>query len=70
MRSAFTTIIIIAFGAVILWIASDAQIGHLAEILPFISGREVGLYDWAGVAVLAITVWGIARLLRRQDSDS
>jgi hypothetical protein len=70
MRSAIITIIIIAFGAVILWIASDAQIGHLAEVLPFISGRDVGLYDWAGLAVLLITAWGIARLLRRRDNDS
>ena len=70
MRSAFITIIVIAFGALIAWIASDAQIGHLAEVLPFISGRDVGLYDWAGLAVLLITTWGIAQLLRRRDNDS
>ena len=70
MRPAIVTIIVIAFGALIVWIGTDSEISHLAEVLPFLGGHEVGLYDWAGLAVLVITAWGIGRLFSNSEDES
>lgn len=39
-----------------------------AFIFPFCDG-EIDLYTWAGVAVLAITIWGLHRLNRNNDQE-
>ena len=43
---------------------------HLAKILPFANRHDnVDFYDWAGVIVLAIFVWGLYRLARNNNKD-
>ena len=42
---------------------------HIAKVLPFASGKPPGLYDWAGIVMILITITG-TRALRRGRDDS
>ncbi len=34
----------------------------MRAIIPFFSGRDIGLYDWAGLVLVVFVWWGLARL--------
>lgn len=40
----------------------------IRSILPFLGGREVGVYDCGGLALLGLLGWGIWRL-RHDESE-
>lgn len=41
----------------------DDQTFPIVQILPFCGGHPPGLYDWAGLAVILITLAGVTGLL-------
>ena len=36
----------------------------IRSVIPFMSGRDISIYDWAGLALLIIVAWGLVRLRR------
>ena len=62
--------LIILITAVAVNFIKNGETFHLAKILPFANkGDNVDLYDWAGVAVLAIFAWGLYRLHRNSNDN-
>jgi hypothetical protein len=63
------TIILVLTFAALVWIRSDGLYDFdIRTALPFMGGRRgIGAYDWAGIALLAISLWGLGRLLRRSQ---
>jgi len=63
--------LIILIAAVVINFIKDEQLFHISKVLPFSNRPEpVGMYDWAGVAALAICAWGLYRLSRnRRNHD-
>jgi len=41
----------------------------LGKILPFCGGRSTSLYDFGGLVLLALTIWGILRMRQSHDSE-
>ena len=65
------TIIVILTFAALIWIRSDGAYDFdIRTVLPFMGGRrDIGAYDWAGIALLAISLWGLSRLLHRGQTS-
>jgi hypothetical protein len=62
--------LIIFIGAVIINFLRDGATFHIAKTLPFANGPErIGLYDYAGVAAMAIVAWGLYRLNRKNGDE-
>ncbi len=63
-------ILIILIAAVALNFIKTGQQFHIAKLLPF-ADRDfnVDIYDYAGLAAIAIFVWGLLRLNRKDDED-
>ena len=40
---------------------------HILHTFPFLGGQPPGMYDAAGVAMILIALWGLARLNRIRD---
>jgi len=67
MRIAVAVFIVLIISATIVAVRGDADF-PLVQALPFLRGRgKPENYEWAGVAMLAITAWGIGRLYRKSD---
>ena len=57
-------ILIITFAA-LSWIRSDGQYDFdIRSIIPFMRGSDISLYDWGGLALILLGIWGIGRLRR------
>ena len=69
MKRTITTVIVVLALLLINWVRQSADFGHIARILPFCSGREVGLYDFASLILIGLLVWGLLRLSRRDSSN-
>jgi len=65
------TIIVILTLAALVWIRSDGIYDFdVRSALPFMGGRRgISAYDWAGIALLAISLWGLSRLLHRGQTS-
>ena len=63
------TIILLITIMVIAFIRAAGDSFHIASVLPFRDG-DVDLYDWAGLAMAGIFLWGLYRLRRRDEDDS
>jgi len=61
-------IIVITLGIVAFLRADDPS--DLRMVLPFVSGQEVGLYDFAGAVVLLIAGWTIGSRLWRASMSA
>jgi hypothetical protein len=60
--------LILFIGAVVINFLRDGATFHIAKTLPFANGPEpIDLYDYAGVAALAILAWGLYRLNRKKE---
>ena len=56
--------------AVVINFIRAGEMFHLAKILPFANRHDdVDFYDWAGVVVLVIFVWGLYRLARNNKDE-
>ena len=62
--------LVILIGAVVInFLRGDATF-HIAKTLPCANGPErIDLYDYAGVAALAIIAWGLYRLKRKAEDE-
>lgn len=63
------TVIVLLVFLLINWVRQSADFGHIARILPFCSGREVGLYDFASLIMIGLLAWGLLRLFQQDSSD-
>jgi hypothetical protein len=41
----------------------------IRSIVPFMSGGEITLFDWGGLVLLILVVWGIFRVRRLGSKD-
>jgi hypothetical protein len=59
--------LIIVIAAVVINFLRDGRLFHIAKTLPFAGGPErISQYDWAGVIMLIIFLWGLHRLKRNK----
>jgi len=65
------TIIVILTCAALIWIRSDGLYDFdIRTVLPFMGGRrDIGAYDWGGLALVGLGLWGIGRLLHRGQTS-
>ena len=62
--------LIIFIAALVINFFRNGRMFHIAKTLPFSNfPEEVGIYDWASVAVLAILAWGFYRIKRNSEDD-
>ena len=62
------TLLILAIAALINFVRSGETF-HIARTLPFAAGADQPpLYEFAGIAMLGITLWGFFRLVRRNSA--
>jgi hypothetical protein len=70
MKAAKIVLVLLVISALIGVVRSGRGLGHIGRVLPFCSGGEPGLYDFGALAVIAIALWGIARMYRAgKDTD-
>ena len=70
MKAAKIILVLLVISALIGFVRSGRDLGHIGRVLPFCSGGAPGLYDFAALAVVAIALWGIARMYRAgKDAD-
>ena len=56
-------VILVIMLAVLSWIRSDGRYDFdIRTIVPFMHGSDVTIYDWGGLILIALGVWGFARL--------
>lgn len=66
MKVAWVVLILVLLASVACWVRGGADF-NIVSALPFLGGRPPGIADIGALALLAITGWGIARLLTRKD---
>jgi len=70
MKAAKIILVLLVIAALIGVVRSGRDLGHIGRVLPFCSGGKPGFYDFAALAVVAIALWGIARMYRAgKDTD-
>jgi len=70
VKAAKIILVLLVIAVLIGVVRSGRDLGHIGRVLPFCSGGEPGLYDFAALAVVAIALWGIARMYRAgKDAD-
>ena len=63
-------VLIILICAIVINFIRNGRMFHIAKSLPFANNPEnIGIYDWAGVAVLVILAWGLYRLKRNSEDE-
>ena len=67
MRSMLVTVVVLLTLALLGWIRADHQFDP-RRLIPFLHG-EASLYDAAGLVVIGIALWGLARLHRGPTPD-
>ena len=67
MRALKITIVLLITLTVIAFIRAGDNF-HIARVLPFCDG-DINLYDWAGLIMAGIFLWGLYRLRRRREND-
>ena len=66
MKAVWIILLILLITALISWVRDDATDFHIVHTLPFLGGQPPSfLWDGAALAMIAITIWGICRLMRR-----
>lgn len=61
MKPALVTAILLLTLAVLGWLRADHRF-DIRTIVPFLTGREIGVFDWGGLALLILAAWGLSRL--------
>ena len=63
-------VLIILICAIVINFIRNGRMFHIAKCLPFSNAPEnVGIYDFACVAVLIILAWGLYRLKRNSEDE-
>jgi hypothetical protein len=63
MKPVLVTVILLLTLALLGWLRADHGF-DVRSIVPFLSGREIGPFDWGGLALLVLAAWGLSRLNR------
>lgn len=61
MKAVLITLIATVTLGIIVWIRGGEDF-HIARSLPFLGGEKPGFYDFAGLILLLVMLWGIGRL--------
>ncbi len=69
MREAKIVLVIILIAVLINAVRGDFEY-HLLHTFPFLGGQTPGIWDAAGIAMIVIALWGLARLNRIRDRKS
>lgn len=68
MKAMATVVMIICLLAVLNALRGGAEF-PVSHLVPFLGGHPPGMYDWAALAVVAITANGVRRLLSPATDD-
>ena len=68
MKAVKITLILLTAAAAILFMKANRSL-DIREALPFCDGQPPNKYHAAGIVILLIWLWGMARLRRRDDDD-
>ncbi|MBN2560186.1 MAG: hypothetical protein JXQ75_04585 [Phycisphaerae bacterium] len=56
-------VVLVVALSVLAWIRSNGRHDFdIRSVIPFMHGSDVSLYDWAGLVVIALGAWSLARL--------
>jgi uncharacterized integral membrane protein len=66
MREAKIVLVVILIIVLINAVRSDFEY-HILHTFPFLGGQRPGIYDAAGIGMIIIFLWGLARLNRIRD---
>jgi hypothetical protein len=68
MKAFMIVIVVIVTAVVINWVRCGDAFA-LPQALPFLGGKDPGVYDLGACGLLLLCLWGIIRL-RRRDADN
>ena len=63
MRAAAVVCVLLVSALLVNWLRSGQDF-PIVQTLPFLGGHEPSLYDFGGLVLLALAVWGALRLKR------
>lgn len=63
MRAAIVICILLCSALLINWLR-EGESFPIVQTLPFLGGHDPGLYDFGGLVLLGLAVWGALRLKR------
>ena len=66
MRSVKICLVLLAVSLVINWARSGEEF-HITQVLPFMGGDPVGIYDFGCLGLLVLLISGLRRLKRNQQ---
>ena len=69
VKKTFAIIMIILFAFIAINIFRDGSDYPLPQVLPFCSGKDVGMFDLGAVLLLIMTLMGICNLYSKKDDD-
>ena len=69
MRIALLLVLLILTCCLINWVRSGFFSGHILTVIPFLGGKEPGVYDGAGLVCILIFLWGLARMNHHHDNE-
>jgi len=70
MRAAKLTLLLILILALMIWVRSGQDLGHLAKIIPFCSGNPPSLFDFGALALVIMCIATLRRLKHAQAADT
>lgn len=65
MKEGKIVLVVLAIGLIMLWLREDRIDFSLLDLLPFFSDRPIDVYDFGGLAMVAVALVAVGRMLRR-----
>jgi hypothetical protein len=62
MKAAKVILVVLVVGALIGWVRQENSVGHIVRCLPFCGGHKPAIYDFGGLVLLGLVLWGLSRL--------
>ena len=59
--------LVILFAAMVINFARDSADFHIVRSIPFLGGDPISGYDLAGIFLIGLLIWSIARLNRNRN---
>jgi len=69
MKTTAVILTVLLIAGIANW-ARQGDAFHIAQALPFCSGRPPGIYDLAGIVVIVILIRGLRRLRSSAKNDA
>ena len=69
VKKTFAIIMIVLFAFIAINIIRDGSDYPLPQVLPFCSGREVGMFDLGAVLLLIMALIGLCNLFSKREDD-